>query len=142
MSGNVSSLPDGDELLDPVNFLVRVVVFCLGLIVVASAIRSSVRVLVLPRSAQDQIARVVFRSSRWLFNLRASKVTTYEERDSIMALYAPVSLLLLPVVWLAISMFGYQLIYWALGVRGWIQAFRLSGSSLLTLGIAPVDELA
>ena len=123
------------------NTLVRVLVFCLGLWVVASAIRSAVRILVLPRSARDRIGQTVFRLSRKVFNLRASKVTTYAERDSIMALYAPVSLLLLPVVWLVIILFGYQLIYWALGVRGWIQAFRVSGSSLLTLGIASVDQL-
>jgi hypothetical protein len=137
-----SSALIGDYVLDVLNIFVRVVIFCLGLFFVASAIRSAVRILVLPRSAQDKIGRTVFRSMRLLFNLRASKVTTYEERDSIMALYAPVSLLLLPVVWLAIVLLGYQLIYWSLGVRGWIQAFRVSGSSLLTLGFATVDQLA
>jgi hypothetical protein len=31
--------------------------------------------------------------------------------------------------------------YWALGAPSWFEAFRLSGSSLLTLGIASIDEL-
>ena len=34
------------------------------------------------------------------FRLRMRKVTTYEERDRVMALYAPLSLLVLPAVWL------------------------------------------
>jgi hypothetical protein len=129
-------------LLDAFNILIRILIFCLGLFVVASAVGSAVRVLVLPRSSQDNISRTVFRATRWFFNLRARKVTTYEQRDSIMALYAPVSLLLLPVVWLAIVLVGYQLVFWALGVRGWVLAFKISGSSLFTLGIASVDELA
>ncbi|HLZ09163.1 MAG TPA: hypothetical protein VKT80_11280, partial [Chloroflexota bacterium] len=64
------------------DFLLRVLVFCLGVFIVASAIKSTVRILVLPRSARDPIGTTVFRSMRLLFNLRASKVTTYQERDS------------------------------------------------------------
>lgn len=129
-------------MLDTFNILIRILLFCFGLSIVASAVRSAVQVLVLPRSSQDKIGRTLFRATRWFFNLRARKVTTFDQRDSIMALYAPVSLLLLPVVWLAIILLGYQMIYWALGVRGWVLAFKVSGSSLFTLGIASVDEFA
>jgi hypothetical protein len=57
-----------------------------------------------------------------------------------MAFYAPVSLLLLPIVWLALVLLGYAAIYWSLGVRPLTAAFTLSGSSLLTLGIAGSDD--
>ena len=129
-------------MIDPINLLIRVVVFCLGVTVVGTAVRSVVRILVLPRNAQDRIGRAVFQVTRWFFDFRSRKTTTFDQRDSIWALYAPVSLLLLPMVWLGVVLLGYQLIYWGLGVRGWAQAFKVSGSSLFTLGIASVDELA
>jgi hypothetical protein len=51
-----------------------------------------------------------------------------------MALYAPVSLLALLLTWMAIVLIGYTGMFWALGDRSLGTAFRLSGSSLLTLG--------
>ncbi|MGW1682650.1 hypothetical protein [Saccharopolyspora sp. NPDC002376] len=58
------------------------------------------------------------------------------------ALYAPLALLALPVVWLVLVLVGYTAMFWAVGVRGWWAAFFQSGSSLLTLGFsAPVDAM-
>ena len=57
-----------------------------------------------------------------------------------MVFYAPVSLLALPVVWLALVLVGYMGMFWALGVSSWWLAFTVSGSSLLTLGFAQVDD--
>jgi hypothetical protein len=51
-------------------------------------------------------------------------------------MYAPVSLLTLPVVWLALVLAGYMGALWALGAGGWRRAFEVSGSSLFTLGFA------
>jgi hypothetical protein len=49
--------------------------------------------------------------------------------------------LLLPIVWLTLITVGYTGIYGALGGETLYDAFLLSGSSLLTLGFAPVDNL-
>jgi hypothetical protein len=68
-------------------------------------------------------------------------IRTYRGRDRIMAFYAPVSLLILPVVWLILISLAYTAIYWALGDGGWKQSFTLSGSSLLTLGFAAPHDL-
>jgi hypothetical protein len=38
-------------------------------------------------------------------------------------------------------MLGYMFMFWAAGVLSWYNAFWLSGSSLLTLGFAPVENL-
>src|SRR5262249_11917468 len=62
--------------------------------------------------------------------------STYERRDRIMAYYAPIALLSLPVVWLMLVWLGYTLIFWAIGIPTWRAAFVESGSSLLTLGFA------
>jgi hypothetical protein len=51
-----------------------------------------------------------------------------------MALYAPVTLLVMPLVWLTLITLGYMFLYWAVGVEDFTSAFKLSGSSLLTLG--------
>ena len=57
-----------------------------------------------------------------------------------MAYYAPTTLLSLLPVWLILVLLGYMAMYWALGAETWYQAFRISGSSLLTLGYATADK--
>ena len=59
-----------------------------------------------------------------------------------MAFYAPVTLLALLPTWLILVWIGYAGMFWAVGVPTWYQAFRDSGSSLLTLGFAPVEGAA
>src|SRR5713101_724928 len=100
-------------LVDPA---LHVIALFVGIALVLLALRSAIRILVLPRNVNDRIGRTVFVGMRRVFNLRTSKAKTYEERDSIMAMYAPVTLLLLPVVWLLIVLIGYMGIYWASGV--------------------------
>jgi hypothetical protein len=51
-----------------------------------------------------------------------------------MAYYAPVGLLLLLPTWYLLILAGYAAMYWALGVADLFAVFRLSGSSLFTLG--------
>jgi hypothetical protein len=97
---------------------------------------------VLPRSDNVFLTRLVFLGLFRLFVLRLRWTSAYAERDRILSFYSPVGLLLLPVVWLSCITIGYMLMFWAVGVRPWYNAFWLSGSSLLTLGFAPVNNLA
>ena len=121
--------------------LFKFVVFVVGAGIVGLVLASATRTFVLPRSARDKITRQVFVMTRRLFNVRLKHAVTYEQRDSIMAFYAPTSLLLLPVVWVSLVLVGYMLMYWATGVEPLINAFRLSGSSLLTLGFQTSDSV-
>ena len=57
-----------------------------------------------------------------------------------MALYAPLTLLMLVPFWLLLTAVGFALIYWAMGVRPLTEAYIISGSSLLTLGYAQFDN--
>src|SRR5215471_17689839 len=127
---------------------VRIIIFCLGVALVAYTLFSAIRTFVLPRSAQDPLTRLVFVSSRRIFSIFTNKSNTYEERDAIMALFAPVTLLVMPAVWLALVLTGFMGMYWALSAyspeasftRTALQtAFNVSGSSLLTLGFATQD---
>jgi hypothetical protein len=121
--------------------LAHILVFSLGLALVVSTFYSAVETFVLPRSANDPLTRLVFLSIRLLFNLRANRARSYEERDRVMAFYAPVGLLILPPVWLTLILLGYMGMYWAVGLPSWRAAFAVSGSSLLTLGFATLVNL-
>lgn len=115
--------------------------FLAGVGVVTAVFLSAVSTVVVPRGVPVRLTRAVFRTVRRLFELRSRFASTYEERDRAMALYAPLTLIVLPVVWLAITMVGFGAMFWALGVHPVRQAFVQSGSSLLTLGFARAEDL-
>jgi hypothetical protein len=114
----------------------HVVVFVLGVALVIATLFSAIRSFVLPRSASDRMARTLFLSIRFIFNKLMQPMRTYTQRDTLMAYYAPICLLLLPVFWLSLVLIGYMGIFWAVDEVSWHDAFRVSGSSLFTLGFA------
>jgi hypothetical protein len=120
---------------------IRVVVFLAGMALAGSILISAIRTFVLPRGVPDGLSRSVFQGTRLLFDLRTRRVKTYLERDRAMALYAPVSLLVLPVVWLLFVGAGYSCMFWAISLGPWPDVIELSGSSLLTLGFAQIGSL-
>ncbi|GAB4188356.1 MAG: hypothetical protein OHK0022_00200 [Roseiflexaceae bacterium] len=121
-------------------FSERLVAAVLGVLLVVATLRSAIQTVILPRSARDKIARLVFLAVRAIFDLRTRKTTTYEQRDRIMAAYAPVALLTLLISWLVLIGFGYTLLFWAWEQDTFGKAVRLSGSSLLTLGFETVSD--
>ncbi len=118
------------SLAETINF----VVFTAGAMIVAVTLASAVSTFVLPRSARSTITTVVFQQLRRIFHFRAYFARTYDERDALMAYYAPLALMLLLPVWYALLGLGYAMMYWSLGYGPPIDALRLSGSSLFTLG--------
>jgi hypothetical protein len=117
-----------------------VVLFLAGSVLVLGTLRSAVRSFVLPRTARDLLTTFHFGLLRIVFQAYTRRSRSYADRDQAMALYAPVALITLPVLWLGLVMLGYAAMYWALGVEPLELAVRLSGSSLLTLGYASVDS--
>ena len=117
----------------------RVVVALVGAAIVVSVGRQAIRTFVVPRAAYVWLSRLVFIWMRRLFHgvvrLRGARQDR-ERRDAIMAHWAPLSLVLLPVVWLALALIGYAAIFWAVDQHGVEAAVEISGSSLLTLGFA------
>jgi len=120
--------------------LVRILVFLLGAAVAARTIFSVIQSIVLPRAANDILVWFVFRTIRSLFKLRLRFSPDYAHTDRWMAYYAPVSLVSLLPFWMLLVTLGYAAMYWALGVEPFYEAYRVSGSALLTLGIAWSDE--
>jgi len=116
--------------------IVDVLVFAVGVALVFVAIRSAIRTFLVPRALQAYLARAIFVWVRRLFWLRANHRHSYEQRDRVMAFYAPISLFSLLAVWLLFVAAGYAAMFWALDVRPVTRAIVLSGSSLFTLGFA------
>jgi hypothetical protein len=124
-----------------VDVVVKVLWFAAGVVLVALVFDSAVRTFVLPRGEASYITRSVFEGLRVLFNRIARLTRTYEGRDRVMALYAPVGLLLLPLAWLVIIIAAFTFMFHALGVRGFERAFEMSGSSVFTLGFVRPPDL-
>ena len=121
--------------------VLRVLVFVMGAFLVVATGISAVHTMVVPRGIPTVIARAVFVSLRYAFRAVARRTSGFEGRDRVMALYAPISLVVLPVAWLAIVLCGYALLYWSLDDSSLREAFRLSGSSLFTLGFSVPPHL-
>ncbi|MGH2511764.1 MAG: hypothetical protein ACRDGQ_03655 [Candidatus Limnocylindrales bacterium] len=118
---------------------IQVVVFVLGLLVVLRSILSAIRTFVVPRGAWDAISSFEFQVFWRLFRGLARPRLGYERRDAIMALFAPIALVVLPLVLLGLILAGFAAMYWAIEPTTIEAAARDSGSALLTLGFAPVQ---
>ncbi len=120
--------------MDIVTLAGQVAAFLLGLALILITFRSVILSFVLPRGSRSSITATVFILLRSVFDAYTSLLRSYKAKDAAMALYAPIALLLLPVVWLLTIFVGYALIYWSLGVSPVSETLVLSGSSMLTLG--------
>jgi hypothetical protein len=112
----------------------HVLAFATGVVLVIITLSAAIRSFVLPRNEVVKLNTYVFRPLRLLFDFAASRHNTFGGRDRVQAHYAPVALVTLPVVWLAVVAAGFTCIYWGLYDGPWLDCFQLSGSSLLTLG--------
>lgn len=126
--------PGGYNLTMPT--FIHILVFCAGFLTVALTLSSAVSTFVLPRAARSQLNRVVFGLLRRVIDFILHFARTYPQRDGIMAYYAPIGVMLLVPTWYVLISMGYAAMYWALGVGDFVSMSRLSGASLLTLGIA------
>ena len=112
----------------------RIVTGLGGLVLVITTLSAAIRSFVLPRNEVVRLNVWVFMGIRSIFDGAAKLASSYGRRDKIMAHYAPVALVALPVVWEALVSLGYTSMYWALGEGTWVRCYELSNSSLLTMG--------
>lgn len=118
----------------PLELIIRILVFLAGSLTILLTLSSAISAFVLPRAARSQLNRIVFGLLRRALNFILHFVKTYPRRDAVMAYYAPVGLMLLLPTWYLLILAGYAAIYWSLGMGDLFAVFRLSGSSLFTLG--------
>ncbi len=123
------------------NTLLSTLVFILGLALIISTLFSALSTFVLPRSARSWLNRIVFGNLRRLFEKIMRFAKSYERKEAIFAYFAPIGLLLLVPAWYILLTIGYAALYWSLGAGDIFTSFRLSGSSLLTLGFATSENI-
>lgn len=129
-------------MISPILFIIlRVALFLVGMLIAFSTFISAIRTFVLPRRAPDMLNRSVFIIVRKLFDLRIRQTSSYERKDRVMELYAPMTLIALLITWLLCIQFGYVLMLWAVNMQDLFSDFATSGSSLLTLGFRYVDNV-
>lgn len=122
--------------------MLRVLAGLAGGLLVASVVLSALRTVVLPRGEPVRLTKWLFSCTRFVFDLLLRTQSTFAGRDRVMGHYAPVTLLLLPFVWLGLSWLGFSAIYWAIEQEGVTDALVTSGSSLTTLGFERPDGFA
>ena len=105
-----------------------------GVVAVIVVLDAALRTFVLPRGAPVLFTFVVFRTVRGGLQLIARPTRSYEFRDRVMALYAPLALLTFPAVALVIIFLAFTCFFEALESGGWHDVLLESGSSLFTLG--------
>ena len=126
---------------DFVMVLLRIAAAGVGIFIVVGTVISAVKAFILPRAVNVWLTRFAFLAVGAFFKLRVKRAKTYEARDGIMAMYAPLVLFLLPIFLLTLILVGYTFMFWALEPQPISDALRLSGSSLLTLGYASGNEI-
>ena len=113
----------------------------IGLFLVLGSASSLIRTLVVPRALISKLSVIVARRVvRKSFLFLAARFNDYETKDKILAYSAPVSLIVLLIVWLGLFGLGYSLILWALVDGQFSDALREVGSSLFTLGFLSSDD--
>lgn len=105
-----------------------------GAAAVLAVLDSVLRTFVLPRASLTPLSRALFVSLFALFTALARPLRSYHQRDRVMALYAPVTLVAMPVFWLTLLWLAYTPLMALCEHDGFVAALRLSGSNLWTLG--------
>lgn len=116
--------------------VLRIVATVVGSWIAGATFFSAVKLVVVPRGSAQRITRVVFIGVREVIERLAHSGKPFVERDRYLSLYAPISLVALPIVWFVLSVFGFSLVHWGVVGGSWPQALRVAGSSMLTLGVA------
>jgi hypothetical protein len=122
---------------------VRIALVVAGVTVVLWTLDTMVRTFVIPRGLSVPASRLVFVSTRRLFDAisRLGRARTHAARDRVLVYWAPLTVLLLPAVWLLLALLGYALIFMGAEEMSARHALIISGSSLFTLGFAFPGDL-
>ena len=121
-------------------FAVYLLAFFSGAFLVMVTMFSAIRTVVVPRGERVVLTRIMFSFVRWCFLIAASYMKDYKARDTVLARYAPTTLILLPVLWALGVLIGFAAMFWSIGARPISHTFELSGSSITTLGFHTTDN--
>ena len=85
-----------------------------------------------------RLSRAVFRNTFRLFRLVLVRIPSEQTRDALLAFYAPMSVMLLPLTWVILLMLGFTMMFWGVSEPSLGTALSLSGAAITTEGfLAP-----
>jgi hypothetical protein len=105
----------------------------LGAVVAVAVLGSALKTVVLPQEGNPRLAQFVF---ALVYRLLVHRRRNDPAARSLRALYAPVALVSLPLVWMIFMMLAFTCIYWGTHDLSWSKAFEISVSSLTTMGFS------
>jgi hypothetical protein len=109
--------------------------FVAGLLLVLATYGSVLETTIVPRGNRSGLTPVILRLVNLPVRIVASRISDYETRDRWLAYASAGDLVATLLVWLVLFLVGYAFMLWPsstdLG-----DAFRIAGSSLVTLGVA------
>jgi hypothetical protein len=118
--------------------VLQIIVFLLGLGIALTTLFSAIRQTVLPGRKKVRLSRAVFRTTFHLFRFVAARVPSDQARHALIAFFAPMSLMLLPLTWAILLIIGFTMMFWGVSEPSLGTALSLSGAALTTEGfLAP-----
>jgi hypothetical protein len=134
------------------DLFVRALAGLAGVMLVAAAATDAVSTLVTTqrRSGRWWPTYVFYRRTWWLWRAMARHIGSEQTRERLLAVYGPLSLLGLLVVWVLLLLAGWGLVWWLLqdrllGVHSYLDAVYFAGVGFFTVGfgdVVPVGDLA
>jgi hypothetical protein len=119
-----------------------------GVLLILTMLWDAFETIVLPRrvARRVRLARYYYRGSWRTWRRVAERLTRGPRRETVLSYFAPLSLIVLIALWATGMVFGFALLYWAMGstvvvhsgVPGFGSDLYMSGSTFFTLGIGDV----
>ncbi len=107
-----------------------------GTVIVLAILGSALKTVVLPQEGFPRLAQAVF---ALVYRLLVHRWHNESRGKALRGLYAPVSLVSLPLVWMLLMVVAFTFVFWGTGSLTVDKAFEISGSSLTTLGFSKPD---
>lgn len=124
--------------------------FTFGLVIWLAVIWDGFATIVLPRTVAPmrRFSGRFYRVTWWIWSALGRRIGSDGLRLSFLAVYGPISVMLLLIVWATLMMIAFAMIYHALGPRfqstsgpiGFGTLFYMSASTFLTLGLGDVTS--
>jgi hypothetical protein len=126
----------------------RVATMLLGILCLLVVLLDAFQTIILPRRAAGRLRLTrIFYILTWIpWRFVALRIHHPRKRETALSFYGPLSLIFLLVVWACGMVFGFSLIYYALGnpfndashSLGYLSGLYVSGTSFFTLGLGDV----
>lgn len=116
----------------------RVATAAFGALLVLTAAWSVIGTIIVPRPVGTLLTRWVDRLVNGTFRMAVAPIPSYRRRDRMLAVQAPMVLLVQLLAWLAIFFVGYALLLWPILPGGITKAFTTAGPALWEIGSTQV----